>query len=301
MNVILSDEFIKILKRELKNTKKSIYVISAFCKESIIKFIQENILSDVNDKKLLVRFTLNDILTKVTDFTIYNYCKTHSWELYVLFNLHAKTYLFDKTRGIIGSSNATNKGTGFADISNIEISTFGEIEAADIAKIEKIFSTAIKINDKIFSYMIEDIKKYDILKSTETPAWNMEIRKLLNDEITSLFSYELPEMKYSDDAINLKYEFLDLNISLQKEELREAFLNSKIYKWLIQVLSNEPREGIYFGKLTVRLHDALIDDPPKYRREVKDYLINLISWVKNLAAAEITIDVPNHSHRLKLK
>jgi len=46
------------------------------------------------------------------------------------------------------------------------------------------------------------------------------------------------------------------------------------------------------------LHDAFIDDPRPYRKDVKQLLNNLLSWIKILDIEDIKIDRPNHSERI---
>lgn len=61
-----------------------------------IKFVDDNIKHVLKNKKLLVRFLPGDIINGATDLDLYEYCKANGWELYIRFDLHAKTYIFDK-------------------------------------------------------------------------------------------------------------------------------------------------------------------------------------------------------------
>ena len=49
-----------------------------------------------------------------------------------------------------------------------------------------------------------------------------------------------------------------------------------------------------------KLHNALVEDPKPYRREVKELLSNLLSWVEELEMEEIVIDRPNYSQRIRI-
>ena len=60
------------------------------------------------------------------------------------------------------------------------------------------------------------------------------------------------------------------------------------------------RKCLYFGALTEKLHNALVEDPKPYRREVKELLSNLLSWVEELEMEEIVIDRPNYSQRIRI-
>ena len=53
---------------------------------------------------------------------------------------------------------------------------------------------------------------------------------------------------------------------------------------------------MYFGQLTAELHDALVEDPKPYRKDVK----TLLAWAQALQMEEVVIDKPSHSQRVRL-
>ena len=57
---------------------------------------------------------------------------------------------------------------------------------------------------------------------------------------------------------------------------------------------------MYFGQLTAELHDALVEDPKPYRKDVKTLLANLLAWTQALRMEEVVIDKPSHSQRVRL-
>ena len=114
--------------------------------------------------------------------------------MYVMFNLHAKTYVFDKKRCILGSANATNKGLGINQNSNIEISSIFDLEPEDLQKIETLFDNAIKMDDLLFAKMYKEYldAKKDI-RGTPT-IWSHDILSLMNQKSLSvLFMHEFPQ------------------------------------------------------------------------------------------------------------
>ena len=56
----------------------------------------------------------------------------------------------------------------------------------------------------------------------------------------------------------------------------------------------------YFGAITSELHNALINDPKPYRKEVKDLLSNTLFWIQDLGIDALVIDAPNHSQRVRI-
>ena len=111
-----------------------------------------------------------------------------------------------------------------------------------------------------------------------------------------------------NDFCNLRSEFRLYDLSLlsineqQSKDLtlvRARFRNTKIFKWFVSSL-HQQKEDVFFGKATALLHDQLFDDPKPYRQEVKNLLVNLLSWIEGLKLEEISIDRPSHSQRIKL-
>lgn len=49
---------------------------------------------------------------------------------------------------------------------------------------------------------------------------------------------------------------------------------------------------MYFSQLTAELHDALVEDPKPYRKDVKAHIANLLAWAQALRMEEVVIDKP---------
>lgn len=303
MNILFSTELLSKLDEELQRTENQIQIISAFCTLSALQRIEDRLKKSIANKKLLVRFTLADILSGITDASLYEFCKESGWEMFVLFNLHAKTYIFDNNRCIIGSANMTNRGLNISSNANVEMScSLEQIEKEDLKKIESLYDTAIKMDDKVYSLMLRDMNKANRTNNNlENFSWSDDIINMSNNNIEGLFSYEFPTSTISDELRNNQIEFLDINQHPNTlDDMKKAFINTRPYRWLIQTLSVEENKELYFGKLTAKLHDTMINDPKPYRKDIKEHLANLLSWTGTLCKENISIDRPNHSQRIRL-
>ena len=56
---------------------------------------------------------------------------------------------------------------------------------------------------------------------------------------------------------------------------------------------------MYFGAITVSLHNVLLNEPKPYRKDVKVLLGNLLSWVEDLDINMLKVDRPNYSQRVR--
>lgn len=298
MSLLFSNEILAAVTQELQQATSSVQVITAYCKETSLKHLNSFISSSVSDKKLLVRFRLDDILKGSTDFSVLEYALNEGWNVYIRFDLHAKTYVVDNKRGLVGSSNATGAGLGFCQSGNMEMATLVDIEPQDIEKIKKLFANAIIVNDDLINIMKKQIDSVDISQAITSHSWDSSITKLLEPHIDTLFSHELPE------KINLEngeyIPFLDEKFTGDKESLKNSFRWSNIYLWLLSKLK-EYGGCMHFGAITHELHAALISDPKPYRKDVKLMLSNLLDLIELLKMDEIVIDVPSFSKRVRLK
>ena len=304
MALLTTEETKSRIVEEIKRSKDSLQIVSAFCKTDTVKnLIDANIQNNLSTKKLLVRFRLADLLAKASDIDLYDYCKLAGWEMYIRFDLHAKTYIFDKKRCIVGSSNLTGRGFGFGIVGNCELSDFVNIDEEDNSKIDLLFDNSLKVDDALFFKMKDEYEKSKLLLTPDSNLvnkhWSNDVYEQFIPNYKVLFSYDFPNTLQPalDDVSSL--EFLDCPYPVSENTIKEYFVRSNCYLWLKKVLS-ENNNCLYFGALSQLLHNTLFNDPKPYRKDVKVYLANLLSWVQYFNIEEIQIDQPSFSQRVVL-
>lgn len=298
MAILFSNEIMDAVVKELHRATDSVQIITAYCKEKTFKYLDSEINTEVQEKKLLVRFRLDDVLKGSTDFEILSYGMEHGWKVYVRFDLHAKTYIVDNKRGLVGSANVTNSGLNIGKAGNMEMAAFVDVEPNDIEKIGNLFNDAILVDAEILANLKQQFDSAEKAESTEGHIWDSSIMNLFNPHVETLFSYELPE---DFELKNGEYfQFLDETFYGNKEKLKDTFRWCNAYLWFLDTLRNH--EGcMYFGELSASLHNAVVSDPKPYRKDVKKMLANLLKLVEELGMEEIIIDKPNYSQRIRLK
>lgn len=297
MSILVSNEIYTAICQEIESAKESVQILSAYGKINAVGSLIERIPESVENKRIMLRFRLDDLLKGSTDFELLDYCMNQGWDVFIRFDLHAKTYIVDNKRGIIGSANATTSGLALNRNPNYEMAALVDIEEEDVLKINKLFNDAILVDDNLW---IDLSAEYNAAKrgvvDSETHQWSSKIISNFHPQIEPLFSYELPEA--SSFSIGQYIQFLDMPFT-SKEELKATFRWSRAYMWLLEVLKEN--DGVlYFGTLSAKLHDALVSDPKPYRKDVKELLSNLLELATNLGMEEITVDRPNHSQRVRL-
>ena len=296
MSILFTNEITKAVIKELRNAEQSVQIISAYCKEESIKRLARNIRDDIFDKKIMIRFRLDDLIRGSTDFDVAEYCLSSGWEVYFRFDLHAKTYIVDNKRGIVTSANATGRGLAIEQQGNMEMGTLVDIESPDIKKIDELYRDAIKLDKVLLEEFRKQYEKIDKQEKNIRYTWDINICSRFNPHINSLFSYELPLKEVYEEGDYI--EFLDMDF-LNVYDFKETFRWSNAYLWLMTVLK-ENDGCMFFGALSSNLHEVLITDPKPYRKDVKILLSNLLSLIETLNMAEIVVDRPNYSQRVRL-
>lgn len=298
MSILFSNEILESVKDELINASESVQIITAYCKESSLLYLNQYINSSVSEKKLLVRFRMDDVIKGSTDFSILDYAISEGWKAYIRFDLHAKTYIIDKKRGLVGSANATNSGLSIGKLGNMEMATLIDIEPKDLTKIDGLFADAIEVTPIILEKLRKQIITIDEKGGEQPYVWSDEIMDMFIPNVETLFSYEFPD---NNQLINGEYyQFLDSRYEGDISSFKEEFRYSNSFQWLLGVLRKN-KKPMRFGEISARLHNDLISDPKPYRKDVKVLLSNLLGLIEQLDMEEICITRPNYTQVISLR
>lgn len=298
MSVLMSTDIKRQIAEEAKSCNQTLQIITAFCKVKGLQFIESNIGVGVVEKRILVRFRMEDIISGATDLSIYEYAKQNNWIVYIRFDLHAKTYIFDRKRCILGSANLTGSGLQLFDSGNYEMANLFDIEPEDISKIDMLFNNAILLDDNLYLQMKKELGTVD-RNEGKLYQWSEKIQKLFLPDYNTLFADDFPEFKNYLDYNNQPIGFLELKRNWDFECLQNAFRMCKAFLWLKSLVKENGYE-MYFGEITANLHNALVKDPRPYRKDVKELLARLLQWIQDLEIDEVIIDRPQHSQRVRI-
>lgn len=295
MPILISENILYQIKKELENCSESFIVISAYCKLKLLQYLDS--CASVQDKKIIVRMRKQDIIFGATDLDIVPYCWENGWEIYFRPDLHAKTYVFDHIRGIVGSANATSSGMSLGGNGNYEMAHSFVVSDEDARNFTKLFLGSAKITKEIYEKMKDEITASTIGNQTED--WSDDISSMITPNYELLFAEDFPSVFSPEDASEEDLLFMNYHDASDREGMRRAFERTKCYNWLVDLLKKQENNELYFGTATQYLHDALLNEPKPYRKEVKDLLANLLNWVMCLGCSEIIIDRPSHSQRIR--
>jgi len=285
-------------------------ICSAFLRSSIINDISPHFEPD-SSVRVMARWQLGDLLAGASDLEAYKVCRRHGWKFYVCLNFHGKVFHLPPHGILVGSANATESGLGLLSNSNSEACTIVEENTFNINFIAELFHHAYEMNDELFARMLSIViqakegKNFiewpdSITNDLSTSATSSE--KLLLSEFFKTNGAELlsgSSILSSDAKLDLSLLGLSQH-QLGKDLIALQFKKTKIYFLLIQLLKDSGGE-IYFGTLTLAVHEWLIEDPAPHRHEVKVLVKNLYVWISNLGKdyLDLIVDRPNHSERIR--
>jgi hypothetical protein len=306
--LITGGESFAWLSNNLPSANAPISIASAYVKSQAIK----EILQYCGQKgRFLARWRLHDLIAGASDIEVYSQLVDIGWDFYISQNFHGKLYQLPGVGILVGSVNATLSGLSIYRQGNTEVSTIVENNIKNQELIDALFTDAIKVTPELFKqlkvFYDSAVAKKDTLSKDIDLVWPAEIKKSLwINKVKKLFTSDCFRTKsgVSDNPDYLSQDLSLLGLSsldnISAEQVSQAISESKIYNWLIAVCLESPN-GIFYGELTAKLHNDLLDDPSPYRSSIKDLLSNLLSWVETYKSTEISISRPNYSQKIELK
>jgi len=287
----------------LKQCKAKVIILSAFIKHKAFQWLKEQIKNSDIEVIVVSRWRSDDLVAGVSDLSVYEQCREQGWTFKVDQRLHSKLFLIDSSIAFVGSSNLTGAGLGLTKNSNFELSTKVKATSGDLDKIHKYISSCITMTDDLYDEIKEFINSVESSKKSSY-RWPISIESLLEGRVDYLWVDELlftsPNSNDDDDIRHdlslLEVDGLDIDIDL----LRTKFIELRVVKWLNSQLLKEESKSLRFGAISSRLHDALLNDPKPYRREVKDFQVNLFNWLKYLELPDFEFSKYNVSETISL-
>jgi hypothetical protein len=287
------------------------FFCSAFLKANVLQELHR-LAPEGAKVKVLSRWQLGDLIVGASDLSVYELCKEFSWDFYIKLNFHGKVFWVPESGILVGSANATSSGLGLRPNSNSEVGTVVTQSIDNINIVNGLFNDSVLVTDILFTNLKNIVDANE--KQREKLSWP---RSVLNE--IEVADYSSEKFFFSEclqtsghdifSGTNLRDESVIADLSLlgllcgnlTKASVIETFIAGKLFKWTYAVVKKNGGT-LSFGGVTAALHDAFLEDPAPYRKDVKKLVQNLYSWIK-LSGSDFTgIDVnqPNHSELLRI-
>jgi len=299
-----STEFSKKVEYSLQSSTANTIVLSSFIKEKALLWLLDATKS--SSVKIVARWRKHDLLSGASDFDCYMLCRDRGVPFGVSMNLHGKIYYVDNQL-FVGSANLTSSGMALSKHFNDEFGVGFEAGKGDETKIGRYLQSVRWLDDEIVDKIKADLEASENKDIYDNQLWTAAIDRELGNTITNLWMHELlftsPKELLKFDANNEfhlhDYQLLGLNLdSLSRGNLSKNFINCNAFRWLLSILQD--KGSLSFGGISANLHNAILDDPVPYRREIKDLVVNLFAWAK-LKPNIFEISRPRHSQVIRLR
>jgi hypothetical protein len=260
--------------------------------------------------RILVRWQLADLMSGASDLRAYHVAKASGLQLLIRLDFHGKVFAIPDRGIVVGSANATLSGFGLRAESNEEVCTTLPALPENLAHIERLFVGAVLVDDELFAEISAAVQNLplesrvdDAIEWPEGLLSKLRATPLVDRLLLSEFFCSGPQLSPSgyfsvldgSDRKLLSLVLPQMSAAVAVGRLRKT----KAFRWLCQCLERAGGQ-LFFGALTVALHDSLLDDPATYRRDVKVLLQHLLAWCEAIPEAGVLVDRPKHSQRVRL-
>ena len=200
---------------------------------------------------------------------------------------------------VVGSGNLTSKGMHLGISGNYELNTVVDADEGAKSLVKEVFLQARPFENSL----IDSMEAFLATQSADNLDSSWWPKEMIGEQDRRLFCNDFPQVDFGEVGEVEGSVWSEIKLHIENNNsvnAREELLNSPSFIWLGGVLSEQERE-INFGLLSKLLHDVLADDPAPYRRDVKIYLANLLSFVTKVPDSGVVVRRPRHSQLVSLK
>ena len=271
------------------------------CLLLIVPFIQRGSLVRLLDAckhtgqlKIVTRWRSEDILSKVSDLSIYEELSARRIPLYVNDRIHLKLMVFASNECFVGSANVTNAGLGYGPIQNIEVGCWSSLAPHDWAQVFHIIDGSILVDDGIFEQARQFLNENDRPQEQSPQIGPFEHQRKsfsVNALPATTNPLQLEEYFVSDRQSECEPEIIrraihdlvlyDIGESTTSESFRVLLKERFCAQPFVQSIVGQirARQKMRFGEVNEWIHQHCADVPLPYRWQIKENTHILYDWL----------------------
>lgn len=296
--ILISENFNSKLCEALKKAEK-VSLLSAFVTREGSNFLIDN-TSQCTEIRCVFRGRPADLLNGVCDLSAIRSLIEHNIPCFFYESLHAKVYLIDEIDCYVGSANLTGNGLRLFGCGNLEVSVQTQISLSDLQFINRVFQSSIPIGlaevEQLEEFVIDG--RQEILgQQSLSDVLNIDVTTYYNSLIVSDFPWcNLQSAVHSES--DRKHDEMLFFYGAPKSQMQSAFLSSRVYKAIYNLVFRQKSKELYFGALVAALHGLMAGDEKVYRKDLKHLLQNFLSYNHIYGGNFLQVDRPNYSQRI---
>ena len=280
MSALLDTNQLRLALEPALRSANRCYLYSAFLTELAADWLISTRQFD-GKERLLIRGLPLDFVSGASSFQALRKLLQRGAQIRFSTALHAKIYIVDEVI-FVGSANLTGNGLALVDDPNDELTIMSNLEAGHLQQISNLWSEGYLVDSDLLDRLETYLGERELKGPDRSGAQNVWPDDLI-EENRALYCSDFPQS--SPESGGWVY-----SSSLQ---------SSKAYDWLYSVVSEHGHCS--FGFPSSALHSALHDDPAPYRKNVKELLANLLSYIIITPDLPLEVIRPNHSQVVQLR
>jgi PLD-like domain len=301
----------------LSHNPARLLIVSAYVTRLGVEWLEQSLGDNAVECDIVARWSPNDLIVGASDVEACAIAHTKGWRFHVLRDLHAKVALIDDTYLIVGSANLTGTGMSLVPASNREFGIAAVAAPDDVRAIGGLLSDAVLITPKLLEEVRNWVMENKANDVGAIPQFPFALQQKLSAIPTRLYTADLPWLTYDrfvslrrgesemdDDHLSYLHDLalfgLEQGLTPHDEAIaaiNNAAIKSRFWLWLVEAVRTQHNGEVWYGTLSALLHNALLDDPRPYRKDVKMLVTNLFSYAEKTADV-LKADRPNWSMRL---
>jgi len=301
VGLILKDKIIYRLSKEYSKCEQAVF-ITAYLTSGIFDILGN--LDHFLDRKtmLFVRGNKQDFINGSVCIKTLRRLHNANIQCFLLQNLHAKLYIFDKQAMFIGSANLTNNGLSLSPNSNIEILHHAPYSKEMDAQVQIMLKGATVLTDDLLNGMSLELQEHhNIITDQMGDEWAC-IPIQSNHHLTDLSVEHLPKchLDHLYDSVKQDDFYHDQQLfGLQNDgEIDiELFQDSVLHHFLIKALQRQPDCFMRFGTVKQLIAEQC---NLSNNEHLTSLVQNIYSYYKYHTNTEIQYIRPQHTEVLSL-
>ena len=300
----------QVFKGAVESSRRKVSLVAPFIRLKPLRYLLDD-LKGVS-VTVITSWHVDDVLSGVSDLTVFKYLVQKGWHLYVNNALHAKCVIPDDGRALFSSANITQKGLGLSAAANAECAIIIDPAPPGTAEwIDRLITASRLITPDVFEDFqrhVEEqqttsnaVEDYDFsepggLTLSSLPMFGTP--GLLIDciaQIQKLGRAPAPDIM---DRIIHDAQIFQLDTSKpihgQRQHLKESFFGHPFVSEFQRFLGH----GRFFGESKRWLQQTCTDSPKPYRRDLSGHVRILFDWMRDLSDGGYVIERPHYSERL---
>ena len=292
--LFLDADFRDQLERAVGMSTKSVDVLVGFAKLSAMQWLANQVAEGGISVSVVVGWTMKDLAQESSDIQAYEFARSRGWKFGIRPELHAKIFWCDRDELLIGSANLTTRGLHLGAVGNIEAGVRITPTNIDKTKLNDLIAKSIWLDDQLFDDIRAQLASVEVggesipsnlrwPESIEAALLQMKKYLWVDDMFLTNPQSDVPDAASAEYLALIEHDRALLDGCYKGDSSDRLVLTLRettVVQWLTTVLREQDDSWARFGTVTAALHNALMDDPKPYRRDVKSLLANLLAWIE---------------------